>query len=61
MDCSINQDCFKYLSKFIKEDCNSCTKNCKIPSIDVFVCIFNKLAEKNKEKIILSEVEKVEK
>jgi len=38
------------LAYFIKENCKHCDKKCDVPSVQVFACIFEKLAEKKNEK-----------
>ena len=44
--------CYPSLSGFIRENCQRCGKDCGIPSSDAFACMFKKLSEKNRSKVV---------
>jgi hypothetical protein len=48
----LDQFSFPALSRFIRENCQSCGKDCGIPSPDAFACMFKKLSEKNSSKVV---------
>jgi hypothetical protein len=43
------------LESFIKENCDHCEKKYDIPSVEVFACIFDKLAEKDRQRRLKNE------
>jgi hypothetical protein len=38
---------FPNLKDFIESDCDKCSKNCEVPSFEIFCCMIKKVAEKS--------------